>query len=725
MRRLTTAVLLTLGLMISGLTLAMPGSAQTLGPGQQLTAEETTTPQIEPTSPEAVREMVSRLTDTEVRALLLERLDAVAQERAAAEAGGLGDLLAGAVGSAMTSVTRAVERVPNIPGGIVEGVNRFYGPRGALGTLHLLAVLLGALGLGYLAERAVPRLVPAALRPRPDRRPSGLGDTLGFLFRRLVIEAAGVTAFMVTAWAVMALTHPPEPISYLILTFFLFIPVLYVRVAAALGRFVLAPNVPAFRLLTLDDQTARFLHRSIVIFAGIVGLRAYTLSFLGGHGVDLGNMHLGFWLTLVVYGWLFYVTWRARAGLTRMLIDDDVTPVETALAKTYPYVSMAFIMLFWMVTEIFAGQDLWALLDGRLPLTLTILIFAPVADTAIRGLARHLVPIPANSTTAAEALALRTRRGFIRMGRVVALGAILLVLIDLWNVDFAAASMGPLAARIAAAVLEALGVLAIGYLVLEAVSLWIFRRLAAEMPAGEDATDEEEAGEGGGAGQSRLSTILPLLRRILQVAIITVTMLTALSVLGVSIAPLLAGVGIIGLAIGFGAQKLVADVVSGMFFLIDDAFRVGEYVEVDGTFGTVEQISVRSLRLRHHEGAVHTIPFGEIPKLTNYSRDWVIMKLRFTVPFDTDLQKVKKLFKKIGQEMAAEPAYAEDFLQPFKSQGVLEVDDVGLVLRGKFMAKPGRQWVLRKEIFARVQRVFEENDIQFARREVRVRIDGE
>ena len=119
-----------------------------------------------------------------------------------------------------------------------------------------------------------------------------------------------------------------------------------------------------------------------------------------------------------------------------------------------------------------------------------------------------------------------------------------------------------------------------------------------------------------------------------------------------------------------------------------------------------------------------TIPYGEIPKVTNFSRDWVIVKLKFTVPFDTNPQKVKKLFKKIGADMMEVPEFANDFLQPFKSQGVFDFDDVGMIIRGKFMAKPGKQFVLRKEIYNRVKATFEDNGISFARREVQVKIPG-
>ncbi|MGI9489386.1 MAG: mechanosensitive ion channel family protein, partial [Geminicoccaceae bacterium] len=304
-------------------------------------------------------------------------------------------------------------------------------------------------------------------------------------------------------------------------------------------------------------------------------------------------------------------------------------------------------------------------------------------------------------------------------------GIVVLTIAFIWGLDFHNLASQGVGARAAAALIEFMLVLAVGYLIWEMVTLWVSQKLAAEQTAlGIDQNEEEVGGEGGGQGGSRLATVLPLMRRLLQSAIAVITVLVALGSLNIDITPLLAGAGIVGLAIGFGAQKLVTDVVSGAFFLIDDAFRQGEYVDVEGTVGTVEKTSIRSLQLRHHRGAVHTIPYGEIPKITNYSRDWVIMKLRFTVPFDTDVNKIKKIFKKIGADLMEVPEFAADMMQPFKSQGVLEVDDVGIVVRGKFMAKPGKQFALRKEIYQRVKAAFDENGIQFARKEVRVSVPG-
>ena len=235
-------------------------------------------------------------------------------------------------------------------------------------------------------------------------------------------------------------------------------------------------------------------------------------------------------------------------------------------------------------------------------------------------------------------------------------------------------------------------------------------------------------GEGGGAGLSRTRTLLPLIRRTVQITLVAISLMIILGSLGVDIAPLLAGAGVIGLAIGFGSQTLVRDVVSGAFFLMDDAFRIAEYVDVGAVKGTVEKISIRSVRLRHHRGAVHTVPFGEIKTLTNFSRDWAIMKLTFNVPFDTNIDKVRKLMKRVGLALAEVDEIKEDFIQPFKSQGAIGVNDFGFVIATKFMSKPGKQFFIRRHAFNAVQKAFQENGIEFAKPKVEVRmeaVDGE
>jgi len=216
-----------------------------------------------------------------------------------------------------------------------------------------------------------------------------------------------------------------------------------------------------------------------------------------------------------------------------------------------------------------------------------------------------------------------------------------------------------------------------------------------------------------------------LIKRSVQLTLGIIAVMIILSSMGVNIGPILAGAGVVGPAIGFGSQTLVRDIVSGIFFLIDDAFRLGEYVDLGEVRGWVEQISIRSMRLRHHRVAVHTVPFGEIKTLTNHSRDWAIMKLKFRVPFDTDVDRVRKILKQVGQEMMENPDIAEDFIQPFKSQGAVQADDYGFVISTKFMSKPGKQFLIRRYAFAAVQDAFEEFGIEFARPRLNVTVEDD
>lgn len=230
-------------------------------------------------------------------------------------------------------------------------------------------------------------------------------------------------------------------------------------------------------------------------------------------------------------------------------------------------------------------------------------------------------------------------------------------------------------------------------------------------------------GEGGGSdAATRIQTVLPMVRNFALVLIVTMVLFSVLSSLGINTAPLLAGAGVMGIAIGFGAQKLVQDVVSGMFFLFEDAFRIGEYIDTGSLVGTVESTSVRSLKLRHHLGAVQTVPYGEIRSVKNLSRDFVIMKLSFRVPFDTDIELVRRTIKKVGQAMLLDEELGPDFIAPLKSQGVQTAEDDALMIRMKFTAKPGKQWVIRREAYRLVKDALEKKGITFATRQVTVHV---
>jgi small-conductance mechanosensitive channel len=271
--------------------------------------------------------------------------------------------------------------------------------------------------------------------------------------------------------------------------------------------------------------------------------------------------------------------------------------------------------------------------------------------------------------------------------------------------------------------LDVMVIIFIGYIIYHAFRIWIDTKIEAESG---DQPAAELGDEGSGASSaSRLATLLPLFRNFVLIIVVVTIALIVLMEFGINVGPLFAGAGIVGVAVGFGSQALVRDIFAGAFFLFDDAFRKGEYLDVGGVKGTVEKISVRSFQLRHHLGPLHTIPFGELQVMTNYSRDWVIMKLPLRVTYDTDVEKVRKLIKKLGVELLDDPVIGANFIQPLKSQGVIEMQDSAMIIRVKFMTKPGDQWLIRKRVYEEIRSLFEREGIRFAHREVTVRLaDG-
>src|SRR4029453_16731413 len=159
---------------------------------------------------------------------------------------------------------------------------------------------------------------------------------------------------------------------------------------------------------------------------------------------------------------------------------------------------------------------------------------------------------------------------------------------------------------------------------------------------------------------------------------------------------------------------LVRDIVSGIFYLSDDAFRVGEYIDCGRAKGTVEGFTLRSIRLRHQNGQVHTIPFGQLGQIANHSRDWTRVKFNLRFARNTDLEKVRKVVKKIGQDMMVEPEFKRDMLQPLKLQGVADIADNALVLRFKFTCRPIKPSYIQRQAVKRMFQAFPALGIEFA-----------
>ena len=264
------------------------------------------------------------------------------------------------------------------------------------------------------------------------------------------------------------------------------------------------------------------------------------------------------------------------------------------------------------------------------------------------------------------------------------------------------------------------GALFVAYVAWEIIRFVTDRYVAQHSPVAVGPQDEE----GPPLTATRLATLIPLLRIALAIMIVAVAVLVALSSLGVNITPLIAGASVFGLAVSFGSQALVRDIVSGVFYLTDDAFRVGEYIDCGKAKGTVEGFTLRSIKLRHQNGQVHTIPFGQLGQITNFSRDWTIVKFNLRFARSTDVEKLRKIVKRVGLEMMQEPEFKDEFLQPLKLQGVADILDNALLMRFKFTVRPNVPTYIQREAMKRLFTAFQAAGIEFASATVSVQTVG-
>ncbi|MEM7403870.1 MAG: mechanosensitive ion channel family protein [Pseudomonadota bacterium] len=709
--------------------------------GLQSTEPDAALPELDATlTKEAVREMVSRMSDDAVRAFLIQRLDAVADADADANAVSAWS----AIGSGFSTYTSnalvalgGLWRIPTILDITTTDLNAALAPEG-FGDL-LLRLVLGLI-CGLVVERVVARLLKRRKQRLIDRVDTTLWGILSTVYTRLVFDILGVAAFAVVSYSIVVSKYGagtlPGQLGYTVIA-----TLGAGWLAWVVGRFYFAPDRPDLRICKTNDVFARRLNITYAVLAAYIVLMHNVFTLLLLVGLDrFGGwdnfVPLGFTMNISLYIGAAAVLWWNRHGLSDVLLENkrrvyavigEEAPVETTwFAANWPFIAVSLVVFKYLLVEIVVNStDVAVYSTAAVYITFIVVFLWPSIDANVALLVGKGIHYNADETEAAARARRRMQQSLLRVGRVVVVGVVLYALAWLWGVNVLSLAEAGFGAKVAGRLLEALLVALVAYLLLELVSIFCSLWLAAEGGDPDDQPPEPgSGGDGGGVGLSRVATLLPIIKRTAQAMIVVISIMMVLSNWGINIGPILAGAGVVGLAIGFGAQTLVKDIVSGMFFLFDDAFRVGEYIDVNGTMGSVEKISLRSLRLRHHKGLVHTIPYGEIPKLTNYSRDWVIMKLRFRVPFDADINKVKKIFKQIGKEMLEDPMLGDDFLQPFKSQGVADVDDDGIVVRGKFMAKPGTQFMIRKEIYVRVQKAFEENGIPFARKQVMVHIPG-
>ena len=726
-------------------------------PGQ---ASETATVVVpEDLTLEEIPALLATMTDDQARRELLQLLEAKTKAKQKTSSGG-------GLGVGLVKFRKNLESLSQrlrkdaaklrdgyakFPQDFATALRKLSGTSGWSSILTQLALFM-VLGLGGFAVIAhLTRNTRAGLR---QRRPVNLIERLTVAGLRAGLNALPLGAFAIVAFGGVTLAYPesgPERnfvVSYLS-------GILLCLAAGFVLRLVLAPRAPGLRLVPISDGAADFFFHWLTLLAASGILLWLTAGLLILTGMSLpvhlfvvivtGSIVLGLVVAMIVSG---------REILAALAVGSEAHDnVRLGIAKAIPWALVLYVMVIWLHwSEAMLAREstgLWSAIAG-----LAILALLPVldrwgCDIFDRAFGLEKSQSDLDRLTEAKSGDVADEQARSEMPEVLSEDAQTQALSDAqkgWEARRRYANMTKQGARLFVGsfvlvyILAQLGLDITGFgaaqtqvwlvstlfsvatVILVSYVLWrlFVSCIDPYMPARREVIADEE----GGPAQTRVETLMPLMRNSVKIILIVFTAMFALAETGLNIGPLLAGAGVIGIAIGFGAQKLVQDIVSGIFFLIDDAFRIGEYVEFGDLRGEVEGITVRSLKLRHHRGAIHTVPYSELRTVTNYNRDWVIYKMEFRLPHDVNVPRVKKIVKQIGLELMNDPDHGPNLIQPLKSQGITRMDETAVILRTKFMCKPREQFVLRRVAYEKIKEAFAANGIEFAGRHVTVRSDG-
>jgi small-conductance mechanosensitive channel len=560
-----------------------------------------------------------------------------------------------------------------------------------LGSVLLLILGFVALGFGaewlfYWAAAGVEKWIIGLPLNTVGERLRAVATRLAYATGMVAAFTVGsVGAFLVFAW-------PPLLREIVLGYLFAF---LIVRLTLVLGRFLFAPGGERFRIVPVSTEAAWFWVRRLALFAGWLAFGWVTVGLLATLGVALGVRQIvAYTLGLGLLAIGLELAWR------RPRAADPAAQAgrERFLRRASGWLLSAYFVLLWLLWFASAMSAFWFAV---------VVVALPVSIRVTSRAINHVLRPPGAADQGAEA----PRMSVVAIERGVRgllIIAFALLLARAWNLDLGALTESDtLVTRLLRGALNAVVIALIADFVWHAIKAVIDRTIAlAQNPS---QPDSEE-----GRRRARLRTLLPILRNVLFIVVIVMAVLMVLAAVGIQIGPLIAGAGVVGVAIGFGAQTLVKDIISGVFYLLDDAFRTGEYIQSGSYKGTVESFSLRSVKLRHHRGPLTTVPFGELGAIQNMSRDWVIDKMSIGVTYDSDLDKAKKLIKQIGKELAADPEFAPHILEPLKMQGVEQFGDFAIQIRMKMMTKPGEQFVIRRKAYALIKKAFDANGIKFA-----------
>ncbi len=567
--------------------------------------------------------------------------------------------------------------------------------------------LAAMLALALLAEWLTHLLLRAPRRAIEGRETDTVLVRAPFLLARTVVDLAPVAVFAAIAYGTLSVVEPRVATSLIALA--LVNANVIARSFQVLARMVFSPKVENLRLVPLRNESATY---GFIWARRLVNTSVYGYILTGALpffdvpvGVGLVALNLVGFAVAVMLVILTLQTRGLVAGWIRG--DEDETGTITSLRHR-------FADIWHVLAIIYVGAiyGMWVLhLEGGFDFimrasALTVLILGAAKALAVlghklvdRGFA--LSPEVKRRFPALEARANRYL-GIFHLGLQLAVyGFALLAVFQAWGIDTFDLLASEAGRDGISSLVTILIILVVAVALREVVSSIVEYYL-----------NRVEEGTSAPSRATRLKTFLPLAQRALSVILAVLVTLTVLSQFGINITPLLAGAGVIGLAVGFGAQTLVKDVITGVFILLEDTVAVGDVVSVAGQTGVVESVSIRTIRLRDLAGDVYVIPFSEVTSVVNMTKDYSFSIMEVGIAYREDVDEVIEVLKEIGAGMRADEAFTANILDDLEVLGLDRFDDSAVVIKIRIRVVRGMQWGTRREFNRRMKRRFDELGIE-------------
>ena len=570
-------------------------------------------------------------------------------------------------------------------------------------VLGWLALVFGcALLLEFLSSWALrqPRNTLARHLPYSNGESARLLRLLPFALTRLLLDLVPVAVFAAAGNLLISMIPGVDERTRLVV---IAVVNAYAacRAVMCVARVLLSPGDRRLRLWRLDDSGAQFVLvwvRRLVVVA-IFGDALIEVALL--LGLDQ-SAHDGFerLISLVLAVMLVIVVIRSRYGVGVYIRGAGSSRWRGWLAEAWPYLAIITIISFWVGTATGTHGGLSGLYFPGV--TLAAIIAARILTIIALGSLERLLRLDPGTHDKLPGLGQRlaSYRRPLELATTTAIAMLCaVVVLQLWGAPAFGWFVGNgIGARLVSALMTILVAVIVAVAIWEVTHAVLERQLA-------------QTGANGQARSIRLLTLLPILRTALLVTILTVVGLTALSEIGVNIAPLLAGAGIAGIAIGFGAQHLVQDVITGIFVLFENAIQIGDGVTVAGLSGAVEQLSVRTIRLRAGDGSVHIIPFSAITTITNSNRGLGNAAVSVTVAFSEDTDRITQVLREIAADMREEDDFKNRMLADLQIFGIDQVRPWGVTITGQIVCTDTGRWPVQREFNRRMKKRFEELQI--------------